>query len=110
MSAVKVLAEEMAKHVVSQWFQELQDRGIRPLPSMSLREVMENAIASLLDSLTRPDWKDAARPNLRVLRFLADQLNLPLEQSLEIFLRLRRHIVRALSLLLGKPIRGLRAN
>lgn len=37
---------------------------------------------------------------MRVLRFLADQLNLPLEQSLEIFLRLRRHIVRALSLLL----------
>jgi PAS domain S-box-containing protein len=103
MSAVKVLAEEMAKHVVSQWFQELQDRGIRPLPSMSLREATENAIASLLDSLTRPDWKDAARPNLRVLRFLADQLNLPLEQSLEIFLRLRRHIARALSLLLENP-------
>jgi PAS domain S-box-containing protein len=103
MSAVKVPTEEMAKHVVSQWFQELQDRGIRPLPSMSLREVTENAIASLLDSLTRPDWKDAARPNLRVLRFLADQLNLPLEQSLEIFLRLRRHIVRALSLLLENP-------
>ncbi len=103
MAAIKVPTEEMAKHVVNQWFQELQDRGIRPLPSMSLREVTENAIASLLDSLTRPDWKDAARPNLRVLRFLADQLNLPLEQSLEIFLRLRRHIVRALSLLLENP-------
>jgi len=101
MAAIKLPTEEMAQHVANQWFQELQDRDIRPLPSMSLREVTVNVIASLLDSLTRPDWMEAVRPNLRVLRFLADQLNFPLEQSLEIFLRLRRHIVRALTILLG---------
>ncbi len=93
--------EEMAQHVATQWFQELQDKGINILSSMSLKEATVNVIASLLDSLTCSDWKEAALLNLRVLRFLADQLNFPLDQSLEIFLSLRRHLVRALSILLG---------
>ena len=101
MTAASSPIEEMAQHVTTQWFQELEDKGIRTSPSMSLREATENIIASLLDSLTRPDWREAALLNLRVLRFLADQLNFPLEQSLEIFLRLRRHLVRALAILLG---------
>ncbi|MCS7185353.1 MAG: GAF domain-containing protein [Armatimonadetes bacterium] len=96
--------EEMAQHTVTQWFQELQDKGISVSPSMSLREVTVNVIASLLDSLTRPNWQEAALLNLRVLRFLADQLNFPLEQSLEIFLRLRRHLVRGLAILLGDTV------
>lgn len=96
--------EEMAQHVVTQWFQELQDKGIGISPSMSLREVTVNVIASLLDSLTRPEWQESALLNLRVLRFLADQLNFPLEQSLEIFLRLRRHLVRGLAILLGDTV------
>ncbi|MCS7192042.1 MAG: PAS domain S-box protein [Armatimonadetes bacterium] len=101
MTSEKVNLEEMAKHAVSQWFQELQDRGINPLPSMSLEEVTINAVSSLLDSLTKPNWREAAIANLRILRFLADQLNLPLEQSLEVFLRLRRHIIRTLAILLN---------
>ncbi len=101
MTAVNPLIGEMAQHVANQWFQELQDRGITASPSLSLKEAIVGVISSLLDSLTRPDWQEAALLNLRVLGFLADQLNFPLEQSLEIFLRLRRHLVRVLANLLG---------
>lgn len=101
MSVTKSSIEEMARHITNQWFKELQDRGIRPLPSVSLKEATTDIIASLLDSLTSPNWQDAAQTNLKVLGFLADQLNIPLEQSLEVFLRLRRHFVRALTILLG---------
>lgn len=101
MSVAKSSIEQLAKHITNQWFKELQDKGIRPLPSVSLKEVTTDIIASLLNSLTSPNWQDAAQPNLKVLGFLADQLNIPFEQSLEVFLRLRRHLVRALTILLG---------
>ncbi|MCX7642184.1 MAG: PAS domain S-box protein [Armatimonadetes bacterium] len=100
MTAAGSPIEGMAQNVVTQWFQELREKGISMSPSMSLREVTVNIIASLLDSLTRSDWQEAALLKLRVLWFLADQLNFPLEQSLEIFLRLKRHLVRALAILL----------
>ncbi len=100
MAETKVATDEIARHIVTQWFQELQERSIASPPAVSLHEVMADVIAALLRNLARPDWQEATRPLLRVLRFLANQLNLPLEQSLEVFLRLRRHIVRALALIL----------
>ncbi len=104
MTVEKLVVEEAAKHVVNQWFQELKDKRISLLPSMSLKEATVTVVSSLLESLMKPDWHEAAIVNLRALRFLADQINLPLEQSLEVFLRLRRHIVRALAMLLSDVV------
>lgn len=101
MMAGKVTFEEMGKDVVKQWLKELQGKGVNLPPSLSLEEVIVNSIVSLLGNLMRPNWQEAAIASLRVLRFLADQLNFPLEQSLEIFLSLRRHIIQALTVLLN---------
>lgn len=97
MVDTKRITEELAQHLVAQWFQELQDRHIVSPPTVFLHEVTVQTIASLLESLQRPDWKEASLPTLRVLRFLADQLDFPLEQALKAFLRLRRHVVIALA-------------
>ncbi len=102
MAEAKVATEELAQQVTTQWIQELQERGMVSPPLASLREVVVANIATLLESLTKPDWRSAYWPALRVFRFLADQFNLSLEQSVEIFLRLRPHFIAALTTLLGE--------
>lgn len=71
-------------------------------PSLAdLRPALEEIVATLLDQLTRPDWQQAARQPMMILRFLADQLNLSLPDALTAFLALRNPIVQAVAERLG---------
>lgn len=101
MSVTEDRLKELARQTVAEWEAQLRKRGWQMERWIRLWEVVTGTVRELLESLQRPDWQETALLPLRVLRFLADQLNLSLTETMEAFLNLRRPMVHALTVLLG---------
>ena len=96
--------QEQTSKVIAEWWEALRTTsptdGHYPRAA-SLKSALEEIVGALLDSLTRPDWQEAARQPVMNLRFLADQMNLSLSDALAAFLALRSPIAKAVAERLG---------
>lgn len=100
-----LLRQEQVAKILTEWWEMLCAEslvdGNHANAIARLKPVLEEIIGSLLDHLTRPDWRQAAHQPIAALRFLADQLNLSLPEALNAFLHLRIPIVKAVAERLG---------
>ncbi len=87
---------EPLRPITSRWIADMEGLGWSRDRLEVLLPVGVQIFSELLDVLSGSDFLERARPLLRIWRFVADQMNLNLQERTDLFLRLRPYVLEEL--------------